>query len=100
MLKKVTQSKSKTPIKRSVHCKFKCITVALDRTQHGLYQGKAWLSNFHPKEQIYLKEYWQVQNTSTKIYNPANKLLVGPFKKLTVILAPDIDFLKVGRFFH
>ena len=34
---KITQSKSKTPITRSLHCKFKCITVALDRTQHGLY---------------------------------------------------------------
>ena len=34
---KITQSKSKTPITRSLHCKFKCITVALDRTLHGLY---------------------------------------------------------------
>ena len=32
----ITQSKSKTPITRSVHCKFKCFTLALDRTRHGL----------------------------------------------------------------
>ena len=28
----ITQSKSKTPITRSVHCKFNCITVVFDRT--------------------------------------------------------------------
>ena len=32
-----TQSKSKIPIKRSVHCKFNCVTVVFVRTQHGLY---------------------------------------------------------------
>ena len=37
ILKHLTQSQSKTPITRSVHCKFNCITVALDRTQHGFY---------------------------------------------------------------
>ena len=35
--KVLTQSKSKTPITRSVHVKFNCITVLLDRTQHGFY---------------------------------------------------------------
>ena len=33
-----------TPITRSVHCKFKWFTVALDRTQHGLY-GPLTLEN-------------------------------------------------------
>ena len=33
----LTQSKSKTPISRSVHCKFHCISVVLDRTRHGIY---------------------------------------------------------------
>ena len=33
----VTQSKSKTPITRSIHYKFNCITVALDRTRHSFY---------------------------------------------------------------
>ena len=31
----VTQSKSKTQITRSVHCKFNCITVKYNGTQHG-----------------------------------------------------------------
>ena len=33
----VTQSQSKTPITRAVHCKFNSITVVLDRTEHGFY---------------------------------------------------------------
>ena len=33
----LTQSKSKTPITRSVHSKFNCLTIVLDRTQHGSY---------------------------------------------------------------
>ena len=34
---KVTQSKSKTQITRSVYCKFNCITVKYNGTQHGIY---------------------------------------------------------------
>ena len=33
----LTQSKSKTQITKSVHCKFNCFTVVFDRTQHGIY---------------------------------------------------------------
>ena len=41
-----TQSKSKTPITRSVHCNFNCITVAFQRTQHSIYTNlKDFLSN-------------------------------------------------------
>ena len=33
----LTQSKSKTPITRSVHGKFNCITVKYNDTRHGIY---------------------------------------------------------------
>ena len=33
---RVTQSKSKTQITRSVHCKVKCITVKYNGTQHDI----------------------------------------------------------------
>ena len=33
----LTQSKYKTQITRSVHCKFNCITVKYNGTQHGIY---------------------------------------------------------------
>ena len=33
----LTQSKSKIPITRCVHCKFNCITVVLDGKQHRIY---------------------------------------------------------------
>ena len=33
----LTQSKSKMAKARSAQCKFNCITVNFDRTQHGIY---------------------------------------------------------------
>ena len=33
----VKQSKSKTQLTRSVHCKFNCVTVKYNGTQHGIY---------------------------------------------------------------
>ena len=36
-LEQLTQSKSKTRITRSVHCKFNCITVKYNGTWHGIY---------------------------------------------------------------
>ena len=37
----LTQSKYKTQITRSVHCKFNCITVIYNGTQHGIYLGSS-----------------------------------------------------------
>ena len=38
-LEVVTQSKSKTQIARSVHCKFNCITVKYNGTEHNNEMG-------------------------------------------------------------
>ena len=42
----LTQSKSKTQLKRSLHCKFKCISIAIDRTQHGLFMFSCYFQHY------------------------------------------------------
>ena len=39
LFNRITMSKSRLKITRSVLGKFHCITVNFDRTQHGIYQG-------------------------------------------------------------
>ena len=86
-----------TPITRSVHCKFNCITVALDRTSHGFYIFQNVNRNALYKTHFILSFYKQ-NSSSSNVNNTFDDLFrhtyMSPITHTKIFLGPGDTFKK------